>query len=138
MQRIVVGIDGSDGARDALAWAIGEARLRGATVEAVHAWHVPYGGTEVVPINLDLAALEQGEQSLLEREIGAVETGGVEVQPVLVEGPAAQVLLRQAEGADLLVVGSRGLGGFMGLLLGSVSHQLVHHAPCPVVILPHE
>jgi nucleotide-binding universal stress UspA family protein len=62
---------------------------------------------------------------------------GVTATPVLVEGQPADALCAEAEGAELLVVGSRGLGGFHGLLVGSVSQQCVHHAPCPVVVVPH-
>jgi nucleotide-binding universal stress UspA family protein len=64
------------------------------------------------------------------------EADGVEVEQVTVEGAAPRVLLEQAEDAELLVVGSRGLGGFRGLLLGSVSQQCAHHAQCPVVVVP--
>ena len=60
----------------------------------------------------------------------------VEVRPTVAEGPAAQVLLAAAAGAELLVVGSRGHGGFAGMLLGSVSQHCAHHAPCPVVVIP--
>lgn len=64
-------------------------------------------------------------------------TPGVEVEQSVLEGTPAQVLVEAAQGADLLVVGTRGHGGFTGLLLGSVSQQAAHHAPCPVVIVPH-
>ena len=66
-----------------------------------------------------------------------METSGVTVTPILCEGQAAEILCEQARGADLLVVGSRGFGGFRGLLLGLVSQQRANHAPCPVVIIPH-
>ena len=138
MQRIVVGIDGSAGSRAALAWAVEEARLRHATVEAVRAWSwpVPYVGPGMA--GLDPRLLEEGERAVLADAIGACDTAGVDVEQVLVEGPAAQRLLERAKGADLLVVGSRGRGGFAGLLLGSVSQQVVHHAEGPVVVIPAE
>lgn len=74
-------------------------------------------------------------RALLQRELAHVPDDVV-VQPVVVEGPAARALLETARGADLLVVGSRGRGGFLGLLLGSTSHQVVTHASCPVVVVP--
>lgn len=138
VQRIVVGIDGSPGSQAALAWAVDEARLRGATLEPIRVWSwpIPYVGPGMA--GLDPKLLEEGEQAILDEALDAADTSGVEVEPVLVEGPAAQRLLEQAKGADLLVVGSRGRGGFKGLLLGSVSQQVVHHARGPVVVIPAE
>jgi nucleotide-binding universal stress UspA family protein len=140
---IVVGVDGSESARAALRFALEEARLRGAAVRAVAAWHVPvaaYGDAFVSPNPELLSALEPRARSELERALADAgdQAAGVEVEQVVREGPAARVLLEEADKADLLVVGSRGLGGFRGLLLGSVSQQCSHHAPCPVVIVPHE
>lgn len=136
MRRIVVGVDGSAGSAAALAWAVEEAKLRDATVEAVRAWSwpIPYAGPGMA--GLDPKMLEEGEQALLDEAVDAVDTSGAPVTKVLVEGPAAQRLLEQARGAELIVVGSRGRGGFAGLLLGSVSQQVVHHAEGPVVIIP--
>jgi nucleotide-binding universal stress UspA family protein len=73
---------------------------------------------------------------LLDSAIDEVDTSGVTVDRKLRTGNASQALLHEAKGAALLVVGSRGRGGFTGLLLGSVSQQVAHHAPCPVVIVP--
>lgn len=141
MERIVVGIDGSDASRRALDWAIAEARLRGAAVEAVHAWHLPYvGGAPYAAMALDPGSIEEGARRTLDEVVDAADEEGL-AQPVerlLVEGPAARGLLDVAKGATLVVVGSRGRGGFAGLLLGSVSQQVTHHAPCPVVIIPAE
>ena len=141
MTRIVVGVDGSENAAAALAWAVAEGRRRGATVEAVHAWHEPVvGGTAagLVPVPIDSTAFEEGSRQQLDQAIADAvdDETGVDLQRVLVHGTPARSLLERAEGADMLVVGRRGHGGFMGLLLGSVSQQVVWHAPCPVVVVP--
>ena len=137
MKRIVVGVDGSERSRRALQWAVDEARLHGARIEAVHAWTYPYvGAMPITPVVIDLEQVERDARQVLDQAMGEIDTAGVTVEPVLVHAGAAHALVEQAEGADLLVVGSRGLGGFTGLLLGSVSHQVTHHAPCPVVIVP--
>ena len=139
---IVVGVDGSAGSRNALRWAISEAALRGATVEAVTTWQSPsyaYTGVAVMPPVVELA---EAAAAALDETIAAetaVLTGSdaaVTIEQVVVEGPAAAVLIERARDADLLVVGSRGHGGFRGLLLGSVSHQCASHAHCPVVVIP--
>lgn len=140
MTRIVVGVDGSAGSGHALGWALEEARLRGAAVDVVHAWHVPYvGGAEMVAAMIDPVEMERGARQTVEQMLSTVKglDEGITVNPILRQGSAGSVLVKEAEGADLLVVGSRGHGGFTGLLLGSVSQQVVHHAPCPVVIVPH-
>lgn len=145
---VVVGVDGSAGAAEALRWAIAEARLRTASLRIVHAWTYGYMGTPLgfagmggfdsyASPRIDGVDLQRAAEDLLERAIGEV-AGGVEAvdsERQVVEGGAAQVLIGAAAGADLLVVGSRGHGGFVGLLLGSVSQQCVSHAPCPVVVV---
>ena len=146
--RIVVGVDGSDGARVALEWAVEEARLRGVRLVAVHTWQMPplgagaadpfgTGGAFDASLNADLIErVEAGAQQLLERELAAVDTSGIEVEKLVESRNPADALLDAAHDSDLLVVGTRGHGGFKGLLLGSVSQQASHHAPCPVVIVP--
>jgi nucleotide-binding universal stress UspA family protein len=137
MGRIVVGVDGSETSRQALAWAVDEAARRDATVEAVHAWHLPYAeGFAFTSSAFDPTLYESAARDVLTADIAAVEGAAAVVEPVVVHGAAAPMLLERAAGADLLVVGTRGRGGFAGLLLGSVSHQLVQHAPCPVVVVP--
>jgi nucleotide-binding universal stress UspA family protein len=140
MGTIVVGVDGSEESKAALRWAIEEARLRDAAVRAVHAWSVYpalYPGT---PIRAsDWEEVRADADKFVEDFVAEVagNPGDVELAAVAVQGDgtAAHGLIEAAEGAELLVVGSRGLGGFTGLLLGSVSQQCVHHAPCPVVIV---
>lgn len=138
--RIVVGVDGSAPAETALRWALAEAQLRGAVCEVIHAWSYP-----VVADIAGMAAagvawpdLEADARRVLDEVIERVrpDTEGVRLTVRAVEGTAAGVLIEAARDADLLVVGSRGRGGFVGLLLGSVSQQVAHHAPCPVVIVP--
>lgn len=139
MARIVVGVDGSDHSRKALAWAVAEAKLRGATVEAVMAWHTPYmGGTWAVAVPVDMGEIEDSYRAQLDEVVDAADTEGLAapVERILVNGSVTHSLLEAAKGADLVVVGSRGHGGFVGLLLGSVSHQVVAHSPCPVVVVP--
>lgn len=138
MERIVVGVDGSEPSRAALGWAVGEARLRGAAVDAVHAWTYPVygyaGGMMPAPV-IDRERLVGAAAAVLDEVCDSVDAAGVVVRRLLEEGPAARALLDAAEGASLLVVGSRGHGGFTALLLGSVSQHLAHHAPCPFVIV---
>jgi nucleotide-binding universal stress UspA family protein len=137
MERIVVGVDGSQPAREALRWAMDEARRRNATVEAVYAWHQPFMAGYMMEGELDLGHYEEDAQKVLDSTVDEVKNGGdVTIERKLVPGSAAGALVDEAKGAALLVVGSRGRGGFTGLLLGSVSQQAAHHAPCPVVIIP--
>ena len=139
MAVIVVGVDGSRESKEALRWAIEEAQLRQATLRAVHAWTYPviFGGVYVPPEVVDGNRLSGEAQEALDAVIAEVagENPHDYIERVVAEGPAAQVLVEAARDADLLVVGSRGHGGFAGLLLGSVSHQCAHHAPCAVVIV---
>lgn len=140
MSRVIVGVDGSEGSIKALQFAVAEARLRGTELLAVNAWHIPPGvyGSGWAPTPLDLDEYRKLAQKALEASLvdAGITGAGVAVTPVLREGQPADVLCVEAGIDDLLVVGSRGLGGFRGLLLGSVSQQVVHHAPCPVVIVP--
>jgi nucleotide-binding universal stress UspA family protein len=136
MERIVVGIDSSDGARRALRWALHEAGLRGAELQLVHSYPTPelVGLPAVVTLPSD-DELRKAAVDLV-AEVLAAEggAGDVPVSTVVRAGGAAAVLCEIARGASLLVVGARGLGGFRGLLLGSVTHHVVAHSPCPVVV----
>lgn len=140
MGLIVVGVDGSDRSATAFRWALEEARLRHATLDAVHGWVYPYVGdiAGLAEGAIGEEELEQRARAVLDQSVEAAGAlpAGVRVNRVLVHGEAASVLLEAADGAELLVVGSRGRGGFAGLLLGSVSQQCAHHARCPVVIVP--
>ena len=142
MARIVVGIDGSDESKAALRWAVGEARLRGASVTVVHAWTLPtYIGLGVAPgamidPSLLRGAAEERSATVIHEVVG--DAKDVHIESKAVEATAARALIEESDGADLLVVGSRGHGGFAGLLLGSVSQQCAAHGPCPVVIVRSE
>ena len=141
--QIVAGVDGSDGAHRALEWAVEEARLRDATLVVVYGWQVPPivtgAGPYDAPVVLEqetLEAVERNAKDVVERQLGSVDTSGIDVQRRIEPRPPVDLVLDAATGADLVVVGTRGHGGFTGLLLGSVSQQVAHHAPCPVVIVP--
>jgi nucleotide-binding universal stress UspA family protein len=138
MTKIVVGVDGSEEAQAALRWAFDEAQLRQAELDVVHAWTYPYQGprTGVTEprdlMELDAAkALEQAMARLRAERPG----DDVALHAHVREGNPADVLVQESKGADLLVVGSRGRGGFASLLLGSVSTAVTHHAACPVVVV---
>jgi nucleotide-binding universal stress UspA family protein len=110
-------------------------------LDVVHVWTIPV--TTVHPLvpatfPIDAGAMEDAARGVIERLMRSVDVRGLEqpVEHLVVEGPTARSLLDVAKGADVLVVGSRGRGGFAGLLLGSVSTQVTHHATCPVVVVP--
>ncbi|GAA4971029.1 universal stress protein [Kineococcus glutinatus] len=141
IKHIVVGVDGSDSSRAALRWAYDEAAHHGASLTAVAAWHPP-----ALPMTPPYGAVPPegyGDQprqealDLLDRFTGALapRTPAVDVRTSVEEGNPAAVLIERSGEADLLVVGSRGHGGFAGMLLGSVSQHLVAHAHCPVVVV---
>ena len=138
--RIVAGVDGSPSSLAALRWAVRQAGLTGGTVEVVIAWQYPAAATGYawVPIAAD-ESVDYAEiaQKVVAEAISNADTAGgdVRISTRVQQGCAAQVLIDAAAGADLLVVGSRGHGGFSGALLGSVSMHCVHHAPCPVVVV---
>jgi nucleotide-binding universal stress UspA family protein len=142
MRPVVVGVDHSAGAREALRFALSESRLRGASLRAVHAWQPPFAGagfgfTEGAYRADELSELMAAAEAALDAAIeeAITDAGEVEIERRVIEGAPAGVLVEQSRGAELLVVGSRGLGGFRGLLLGSVSQQCAQHAACPVVIV---
>lgn len=135
---IVVGVDGSECAHGALRYAIEEARLRHARLRIVSAWSVPvmvYAGgytPGIDPATFEHAAAKEAEAALAEVHKTAPE---LEAEASSPNEPPSKALLDAAEDADVIVVGSRGLGGFERLLLGSVSQQVAHHARCIVTIV---
>ena len=134
-KRIVVGVDGSPSSMKALRWAIRQAKLTGAEVEAVTAWSYP-AGYRWAPFSEGAVDFEGDAGKILVEALAEVSgiAPDVVVEPLVVHGHAADVLVRAAEGADLLVVGSRGHGGFAGMLLGSVSTAVAHAARIPVIV----
>ena len=143
---IVVGVDGSEPSHEALRFAVVEARLREARVAAVHVWAfippTPIGDPGMMPMPAgdypgQLGAERAAAEAELEDALAAAFPDGVpgEVEARLAEGDPAEALVAAAEGADLLVVGSRGRTGIASALLGSVSRHVVSHAPCPVVVV---
>jgi nucleotide-binding universal stress UspA family protein len=133
--RIVVGVDRSEAATQALRWALGEARRGHATVEVVHAYELAvYAGPSTDGV---LEWLRQEAEAVVQATVLAAAGGypDVPVRQRVVRGPAGPVLVAAAAGAKLLVLGSRGRGPVTGLLLGSVARYCTAHAPCPVIVM---
>jgi nucleotide-binding universal stress UspA family protein len=140
---IVIGVDGSDVAKEALQYGLHEASMRGTRVRAVHAWTVAQaipatGPGMVAPI--DLTPYRASHEELLRATIEAVagESAGL-IDRVVVESPAGPAIIDNAQDAELIVVGRRGRGAVKSLVLGSVSTYVVQHATCPVLVVqsPH-
>ena len=140
METILVGIDDSPNARRALRWALDHAR-DGDEIVAVHVWHMPpasgFDATFLEPLVFEEGA-RQTAQAVVADVVTDEEAEAGRVAIRLIDGHASGALVAQGEHADLLVLGSRGRGGFVGMLLGSVTSGVVNHAPCPVVIVPPE
>jgi len=133
--RIVVGVDGSASSIAALNWAVHQAELTGARLEAVTAWQWPskYQWTRTPPDYDPAGDAQKGVDAIIDEARSAYPS--VPVQSKVVEGSPARVLVEESQGAELLVVGSRGHGEFPGMLLGSVSQHCVTSAHCAVVVL---
>jgi nucleotide-binding universal stress UspA family protein len=141
-QRYIVGVDGSEASINALRWAVTEAKAHdGGEVRAVLVWEMPYGGLEM---NIAQGAYGVPNTTLLEKDASVClqncidalgDTPTVKVHAEVHEGQPASVLLELSHNADLIVVGSRGHGGFAALLLGSVSAHVVQHAHCSVAVI---
>lgn len=133
--RIVVGVAGSPASAAALRWAVEQARLTGAEIHAIMTWDLPISYSwEPVVENVDFAGDCQKRLATAVRQ-ALGDDGAHAVRSEALAGHPAWRLVEAAEGADLLVVGSRRHGGFVGTLLGSVSQHVVAHAPCPVVVV---
>jgi nucleotide-binding universal stress UspA family protein len=146
--RIVVGVDGSEHAQAALRWAGEEAKLRGATLVAAHAWtftpSMAVGAPDLMAmpagniaeeLDADRTAAERALSDAVSAALGS--DPDVTVEAVLIEDAPGEGLVALAQDAELVVVGTRGRGNIAQALLGSVSHHVVQHAPCPVVIVRH-
>jgi nucleotide-binding universal stress UspA family protein len=135
--RIVVGVDGSQASMDAIRWAAAQAQTTGAALEAVLTWDLPMDAYAPMPASYDVRS--QSEQELCEivQDIQD-EFSGIDVSSTVIEGSAGRALVAAANGAELLVVGSRGHGAVVGILLGSVSEYCITHAGCPVVVVRHD
>jgi nucleotide-binding universal stress UspA family protein len=132
--RIVVGVDGSEGGRRALRWAVHEAAERGGTVQAVAAWRWDEADDDVIG-----SAARDEAATMLDRELSALppfQRAGVPIAGEVVEGRPADVLATAAADADLLVLGSHGTSRLMHTVLGSVSEECICKASCPVVVVP--
>lgn len=140
-RRVVVGVDGSDGSRHALDWAHDEAARRGVELHVVHAWSPPAPVSEIAALvePVDAEVFEKAAHELLTEEVDRLAPrpeGSPPIEAVGRRGYASTILLEESKDADLLVVGTRGRGGFAGLLLGSVSQQCAQHAERPVAVIP--
>jgi nucleotide-binding universal stress UspA family protein len=135
-RRIVVGVDGSGQSQHALRWAVPIAAMTGASIDAVTAWHFPVNyGWDFVPLDPwdPEANAAKCLTDCLDEVFGAERPAGLRL--LVRQGLAAKVLLDESRGATMLIVGSRGHGGFSGLLLGSVSASCAEHATCPVLVI---
>jgi len=135
----VVGVDGSDHSKDALQWAVNEAASCGGSVTAVLTWQMPFDGSGFAPSGDIIDGFAGHQQGLLDEVVDRVDTKGLAEQierVVVASGNPGHVLAERGHDADLLVVGTRGRGGFLGLLLGSVAEYCLHNATCPIALVP--
>ena len=138
VHHILVGVDGSERSRRALRWAAGEAAARRGVLQPVVIWHSPNDVGEVLDLPVDDAKIAAHARQVLETAIAdaCIQDLGVDVEPMVLHGDPARTLCDRSADAALLVVGSRGHGGFARAVLGSVSTTCAHHSQCPVVIVP--
>ena len=136
---IVVGVDKSDVSKEALRFALHEASMRGTRLRAVHAWEshaIPVTGPGVVAAYDPETAHEAAARLLVEIVQAVVGGRADQVERVTAEGRAGEVILDNAQDAEMIVVGTRAHGSLAELFLGSVSHHVVRHSRCPVVVVP--
>jgi nucleotide-binding universal stress UspA family protein len=136
--RVIVGVDGSAGGRAALVWAAAEARLRGAQLHIVRTWPLDAPALPLPAyssMSVDSRARDAERQVEVDSE--SVRGDDLTISSLICQGVAEHVLVDMSEGADLLVVGTRGRGSVLSLLLGSVSAHVASHSRCPVVVVPH-
>ena len=136
----MIGVDGSDAAKEALQYGLHEASIRGTRVRAVHAWMhssaLPAAGPGILPA-VDASPFREAAESLLRTTVEAVAGDAADrIDRVVVESPAGPGIIANARDAELIVVGRRGLGAVRSLVLGSVSSYVVQHATCPVLVVP--
>ena len=137
-EAVIVGIDGSPPSRNALAWAIQEARSLDRPIRLVGAYTIPSVAAAAIDVSyvpIDDSSIRAAVTNTLKEAAAEVKAAGVPVEAVIEIGDAAGVLIDESKSGSLTVVGSRGRGGFAGLLLGSVAEQCVRHAACPVLVV---
>ncbi|HNJ98269.1 MAG TPA: universal stress protein [Ilumatobacteraceae bacterium] len=134
---ILVGVDGSENSVLALKWALREAKMRGDSVEVLHGWHFPYVADPTGLAPYPAETLLESAEAVLHDVLTAcaAESEGVPLKARVVQSAGAEFLVKASADADLLVVGRRGHGGFLTLVMGSVAQQVAAHAHCPVVIV---
>jgi nucleotide-binding universal stress UspA family protein len=131
--RLVVGVDGSEHGNAALRWAVEEAKAHDGEIVAVFAWQLPFVG---IPGAFDRDEMEKVCKAFVEKAVSTVVSDArVPITKLVAEGDVSASLIAAAKTADILVLGSRGRGGFAGLKLGSVSQECVQHAACAVAII---
>jgi nucleotide-binding universal stress UspA family protein len=139
MAEVLVGVDGSEGSVKALRYAVEEARRQGWDVRAVHVWSMPLPDIATLGgfvLDVDREKLAEAHRRQLDEAVEAVgDTEGVRIERELREGQPAEQLIDAAGEENVLVLASRGLGGFAGLMLGSVTQECVRHARCPVIVV---
>jgi len=139
MAGIVVGVDGSGNSLDALRWAAEEARVRNLLLRVVAIFNAPIMSTGYEVVAPDPSDLAAASNTMLDAAVDSIrEEGGLEgvhVATEVVEGHAGERLIELSQDADMVVVGARGHGGFLGMVLGSVTGHVVNHAACPVVVV---
>lgn len=136
--RILVGVDGSPGSLHALRWAVNQARKTDATIDAVIVWESPYATGEGLYTPMEEKRFADAARKRLAEAVERVthDQSSGDVHLIVLRGDPAQILCSWSAEAELLVLGTRGIGGFAGLLLGSVSAKCAQHSRCPVVIVP--